>query len=208
MTLDEIALRHGTDKASSHHDYCRVYEPLFAPLRDKSIALLEIGVQFGFSIRTWLDYFHNGEIYGVDVIDQFKNEDPRFHFVRGDIGDVVFWFSHQWPLLDIAIDDGPHLFETSVVAFDCLWPKIKSGGCYIIEDLPCWLDDDYQARCGGKNPERGLLITGWIRRLIGNLNQNGKTYFGKPSPHETPTGMETQIAFVHFHRGLIIIGKK
>lgn len=207
MTLHDIALKYHADKAEPH-DYCRIYEPLFEPLRDKPMALLEIGIQFGNSANTFLEYFHQGEIYGVDVRQDFKPDNPHFHFFLGDIGDPAFWFAFAKIEFDIVIDDGPHVFETSDIAFRCLWPWVKSGGCYIIEDVPCWFDDHYQTLYGGKNPERGLLVAGWLTRLIGNVNQNGKTYFGKPSPIQTPVGMETEIAFVHFHRGLIIIGKK
>ena len=52
-TLDEIGLKYGTDKSSSHHHYLPFYETFMAPLRDAPITLLEIGVYQGASLRTW-----------------------------------------------------------------------------------------------------------------------------------------------------------
>src|SRR5258705_6198874 len=74
MTLDELAIKHGTDKASQFtrtyakpHDYCRHLEGFFEPMRNHYINLIEIGVGGGESIKTWLDYFLAAQIYGVDL---------------------------------------------------------------------------------------------------------------------------------------------
>ena len=57
LTLDQIARKHGTDKCSTCHNYCRTYEQYFGPIRAWPVRLLEIGVQTGASIKTWLEYF-------------------------------------------------------------------------------------------------------------------------------------------------------
>jgi hypothetical protein len=57
LTLDELAIKHGTDKSSPYHDYCRIHEELLAPLRHEPVALLELGVANGASLRMWGDYF-------------------------------------------------------------------------------------------------------------------------------------------------------
>jgi hypothetical protein len=33
------------------------------------------------------------------------------------------------------VDDGSHINELTLKSFDILWPKVRSGGLYIIEDL-------------------------------------------------------------------------
>lgn len=149
MTLDEIAIANGTDKASKHpvlgHDYCRHYEKLFAPMRDQPIKLLEIGVGGGESIKTWLEYFPKAQIYGVDVIHDTNQwnapeapGDERYSFSTGDQTDRTMWkcfvvnYGCDW---DIIIDDGSHFADGIVIAFDGLWPYLSSGGLYCIEDL-------------------------------------------------------------------------
>jgi len=37
--------------------------------------------------------------------------------------------------LDICLDDGGHFADEQQISFRCLWPIIKTGGLYIIEDL-------------------------------------------------------------------------
>ena len=57
-----------TDK-NSYHSYIEdVYDQFFAPSRNKKIKLLEIGVAYSGSVRLWKDYFVNGEIYGIDPL--------------------------------------------------------------------------------------------------------------------------------------------
>lgn len=149
MTLDEIAIKHGTDKATTHpvygHGYSPYYEIVFEPLRDKPIKFLEIGVGGGESIRTWLEYFSQARVYGVDKVKgtnpwNTPGEKPheRYTFVAGDQTDEVMWkcfradHGDDW---DVIIDDGGHVNDQVIISFNGLWPFVKSGGVYCIEDL-------------------------------------------------------------------------
>ena len=55
----------GTDKTV--HRYLLHYEVRFESRRNEEIALLEIGVMRGASLRMWRDYFPRGAIDGIDV---------------------------------------------------------------------------------------------------------------------------------------------
>jgi len=149
MTLDEIAIKHGTDKATTHpvagHGYAPHYDRLFSPLRDKPIKLLEIGVGGGESIRTWLDYFQVASVFGVDIVSctnpwntPESNADARYTFVQGDQGSASFWeefvskYSGAW---DVIIDDGSHYSNHVIASFDSMWRHVNYGGMYCIEDL-------------------------------------------------------------------------
>lgn len=203
MTLDEIALKHGTDKASSHHDYCRIYERYFGELRDQPVNLLEIGVQFGLSMKTWADYFHRGEIYGVDLTRDFQTDNPHVHLYQGDQSDWKFWkvLAIDGVRFDIVIDDGSHREGDQKVSFHNAWFAVKPGGYYVIEDCFTWWDADF-------NPGETMPV--WAKDLVGDLNQNGKAYHGKPRPIENPlfSQLEQSIDFIHFHRGLMILKRK
>ena len=52
-----------TDKQPS---FLAVYESLFAPLRERPVALLELGIHHGGSLLMWRDYFAQGSIAGLD----------------------------------------------------------------------------------------------------------------------------------------------
>lgn len=193
MTLHELGEHHGTDQATVH-DYLRRLEPFFAPFRDQAINLLEIGVAEGNSIRTWHDYFLNGTIVGVD-----KNPTcwmptlnfPKLRIVNGDAGSVQFWrefelVSTNW---SIVIDDGSHKANDVVCAFEMLWPRVSKGGLYIIEDVhACWLPDsygDFMSHFTNKLPRMN-----WADNRIAKQNV----------AHD-------DIDFMHFTKGLIIVGK-
>ena len=53
-TLDQIGLHHGTDKASAGYGYLDVYAERLP--RGRDLALLEVGVFRGASLRTWVDW--------------------------------------------------------------------------------------------------------------------------------------------------------
>jgi hypothetical protein len=151
-TLDQIAIEHQTDKASQFtrtyakpHDYCRHLERFFDPVRYKAIKILEIGIGGGESARTWLEYFPKALVHGVDIVHDtnpyntpFSTEVPRYVFNCGDQTSEVFWkcfvadYGNEW---DIIIDDGSHISSDIITTFGFLWPSVKPGGIYEIEDL-------------------------------------------------------------------------
>lgn len=149
MTLDEIAIKHGTDKATQHpvgaHGYTPHYAIFFEQFRDSPIKLLEIGVGGGESIRTWLEYFTRAKVFGIDLVRDTNpwntpnvNTDPRYTFVSGDQASESFWsrfhLTHggAW---DIIIDDGGHEAHQIKTSFRCMWLHVNYGGLYCIEDL-------------------------------------------------------------------------
>ena len=68
-SLDQIAIEEKTDKSSLIHNYCEKYELYFNSIRFKNLKVLEIGVQNGFSLKTWERYFENSSIYGIAIAD-------------------------------------------------------------------------------------------------------------------------------------------
>jgi hypothetical protein len=151
-TLDEIAIEHGTDKATQFtrtyakpHGYTPHFERVFAPFRFLSIKFLEIGVGGGESIRTWLEYFPNALVFGVDNVcgtNPFNSpgnrEFQRYTFNCGDQTDTTFWkcfVANHGADFDVIIDDGGHYNDQIIITLTELWPIVRSGGLYCIEDL-------------------------------------------------------------------------
>jgi hypothetical protein len=120
-----------SDKWSSYLDF---YEEVFASKRLDNIELLEIGVQNGGSLETWAQYFPNAQrIIGVDVdplCGELTYDDPRIQVLvcPGQKLDIAGQF-------DIIIDDGSHTSDDMIAQFEKLWPQVKTGGLYIVEDF-------------------------------------------------------------------------
>lgn len=151
-TLDEIGIHFQTDKASQFsrtyakpHDYLRVMEKFFEPIRNDKIKFVEVGTGGGESMKTWLEYFPYAHIYGIDTTNNTNPYDtpnsgvnPRYTFNAGNQNSEVFWqcfVATYGPEFDVLVDDGSHYASDIITTFNCMWPHIKSGGLVIIEDL-------------------------------------------------------------------------
>lgn len=193
MRLDDIAQKHGADKSSKGHNYCRVYELYLARLRFDDITLLEIGVAGGASIRMWLDYFPRAKVFGMDVGDVPPTDHPRYTFVKANATSVSTWDSI--PEVDVVVDDGSHHSADMWSAYSLGWKRVKQGGLWIIEDLHCAYDTFYSPK------ERPTMID-MGKAIVNEMNDFGK------SPCGDPRQDQGSAAFVHFWKSLIIIGKK
>ena len=138
QTLDEIGLKHGTDKASSDHDYLRFYESFLEGKRLSELSILEVGVFNCQSLKTWEEYFPNGRIVGVDITQGAKR------FERGRIAIEIADQSDIQQLTDVAVkhgpfdlvvEDGSHLCEHQITTLRTLFPFVRDEGIYIVEDL-------------------------------------------------------------------------
>jgi len=131
--------KYKTDKAS-YDDYFRNYERLFAPLADREIHLLELGISYGGSLELWRDYFRKGTIAGIDI-SEIHIDDPtgRIHVYRGLQQDTALLDRARAETapegFDIIIDDCSHIGEFTSVSFWHLFDKhLKPGGLFVIED--------------------------------------------------------------------------
>jgi SAM-dependent methyltransferase len=92
----------------------------------------------------WQEYFPNAKLYGVDISDFSAFETDRFKFVRADAGDE----KQLQKVVDLAvpfdviIDDGSHAPFHQQRAFLSLFPALRPGGLFIIEDIQ-WQPDTY-----------------------------------------------------------------
>ncbi len=89
------------------------------------------------SVRMWLEYFSAARITGLDVSDFSWFRHDRFAFVRCDMDDRtnIAAAARSLPPQDIMIDDASHASHHQQNGFLELFPALKPGGIYIIEDL-------------------------------------------------------------------------
>lgn len=136
--LDNIAIMHFSDKSSRFHNYAVKYEKILAPFRETFKTVLEIGVAQGQSIRMWADYFPNATIHGADIDPRSKmcedySERIKFHLLDQRVL-AQLKNLEQYGQYDLIIDDGNHFWMEQILTFQTLFPYMKSGGIYIVED--------------------------------------------------------------------------
>jgi len=133
-----LGIKYGTDKVL-HHRFDKIYEKFLNSLKDEKIKLFEIGCGSEFaSFNMWKEYFHNGQIYSMDINEE-KITDNGIVF-KGDQNnkDDLQKMINLIGECDIIIDDGSHVPEHQINTFNFLFDKmLKNGGIYIIEDIEC-----------------------------------------------------------------------
>jgi len=119
--------------------YLDLYERHFARFRGTAVTMLEIGVWQGGSLELWRDYFgERAVICGVDIDPDCAGKVDPPNLVRiGSQYDPDFLRRVATELGDLAIvlDDGSHIGRHQQASFETLWPLVKPGGLYVIEDL-------------------------------------------------------------------------
>jgi demethylmacrocin O-methyltransferase len=113
-------------------------------LRDKPINLLEIGIWEGSSLKMWAEYFSVGTITGFDIDEKPQYESDKVNTFKGDqnnpfdLEDV----NTAYGKFDIVVDDGSHECHHMIQSFKTLFPLLKQGGFYCIEDCLCAYDKE------------------------------------------------------------------
>lgn len=184
MSLDELAMKHGTDKASNLHNYTRWYERLLPDNEDGPfITLLEIGVANGNSLRMWADYYgvipnvKGDTIAGLDINECQPIEGVRLF--KGDQSDpnILKTIIEEIGSLDVVIDDGSHLWKDQIASFKLLWPFVKRGGVYVIEDL----HTSYFMEFGEPG---GLSAVKFLYNMVDDMNLYGVGGLGDIRNHD------------------------
>lgn len=138
MRLDELAIKHKADKSSLYHNFAEKYARLLDAHREAFTNVLEIGVALGQSLRMWTDYFPNATIHGADIEPSFRSCEAyssriKFHVVDQGNESQLRTLS-QFAPFDLIIDDGNHWWREQIVSFETLFPMVRKGGIYIVED--------------------------------------------------------------------------
>jgi hypothetical protein len=138
MELNIIGLKYGTDKASGHHDYLRLYQRRLAHLRDEAFVLIEIGVYQGGSVKTWSEYFPRATIVGLDVNEGCRQYEQGNIAIRiGDASNPQFLFEvcQEFGRPLVVLDDGSHRWDHQIQSLHVLFPILLQKGIYIVEDI-------------------------------------------------------------------------
>jgi hypothetical protein len=169
-SLTEIADHYGTDKGSLKHNYAIVYERVLGSLVGRECSLLEIGVACGASLKMWSHWLPKAQIDGIDIRPECAELCQGWPNIHVFIKDATKQAPHPDNNWDVIIDDGSHVPSHIIDTFRLYWPRLKSGGVYVIEDLFCTYNEKYMARFPGIDPsgERAAfmsLVDAMLRQL-------------------------------------------
>ena len=206
--LTDIARRYPTDKADGH-SYTGHYDFHFSRFRKEAIKLLEIGIggygnpsEGGGSLKMWRDYFESGHIYAFDISQKFGLDEERITTYQGNQIDDEFLngLCDRHGEFDIIVDDGSHVPSHVIHTFNVLFPRLKNGGIYVVEDI----QTSYWRSMGGDlgNPSNLATPMNYFKSLCDGLNH--KEYV---SPGYQPTYFDTNITSIHFYHNLVFIYK-
>lgn len=206
--LGELAERHGSCKWGQHWGP-GLYQRYLAPLRERRLTILEIGVgghhvaEGGESLRMWRDYFPRALIHGVDLYDKHAAQEQRIRIHQGDQGDEKFLarLASEVGPLDVIIDDGSHVNEHVITSFNALFPLLNEGGLYLIEDL----QSSYWPAFGGNPADRDdpRTTVGFLKTLFDGLQHQE---FLHPPDYE-PTYLDRNVAGVYLHHLFAVVEK-
>lgn len=204
-TLDAIGKRYSTDKCSDQNNFLNFYDLFLGPIREKPVRLLEIGVLNGGSVRTWRDYFPNGEVIGVDIDPRTKaHEQSRIRIKIADQSKAadLDLLASMGPF-DVIIDDGSHVWPHQILTFQKLIGSVKPGGFFIIEDLDTSYGKYVPDYCGGAVESTAAYLQRLARLIVGqrvlNLNEE---------PDRFQLLLFSRIDFITFYRGAALLRLK
>jgi cephalosporin hydroxylase len=94
---------------------------------------------------------------------------------------------------DLVIDDGSHQAPHQLATLQVMWPKLKEGGLYIVEDTQTSYHAGYDM--GWRMPGSTIEI---LKDFVDDVHHRA---------HDGPIGLEG-IEFVHFYHGTCVLKKR
>jgi hypothetical protein len=229
--MDRIGVRCNTDKASlgrsrlrpgqsvpqrSHgHDYLRKYEFFLARFATKpDYRMMELGAgpewNLGASVRLWEEYFWRDD-FRLHVVDLKPTADTlandRVTVTVGDLGDPGVLSRLATSAYDVILDDASHLWGHQLLAFEILFPSVREGGVYIIEDIETSFGEHRESWSQGAEIDTYTILS----RLIGLVAGKGRDHplvSGTSLDHHPALGFWQDIESVTIVSDACLIAKR
>lgn len=140
MSLTSIANFLQCDKGTAafeRHGYTEIYQQQLATCK----RLIEIGIDKGLSLEMWRRWRPKMVVTAMDIIEEIIERekqngfDARLCDQSNESSLRQFATSIGESVVDAIIDDGSHRPDDQLLTLQELWPTMKPGGKYFIEDL-------------------------------------------------------------------------
>ncbi len=152
--LTRLADKFKTDKGSRLHHYTEIYECFLYPMKSSARKICEIGILDGASLRMFEEYFGNATIYGIDIQDASSLNSGRIKTFVADQSDrrqLAAFTGASGSGFDLVLDDGGHSMAQQQISLASLFPNVRPGGYYVIEDVHTSLLEGYGVETGEEN---------------------------------------------------------
>lgn len=166
-SLQSLFFGHKGRVADKWVSYLDIYENEFIKYRQTKFPILEIGVQNCGSLEVWAKYFYNSEkILGVDIVEQLRDlsfDDERIETFISDANLLYKGFFDKFKNPIIIIDDASHQSNDIVNTFLTMFPLLRDGGVYVVEDLCCSYWTEF-------NNDTQMSSMGFFKSLVDVIN--------------------------------------
>ncbi len=177
---------------------------------NQAINLLEIGVLNGGSLETWKNYLPYGsKIWGIDINPRCTELDfsEGITFIHGSGTDRELLYKNFKKIdFDVIIDDGSHKSSDVITTFELLFPRLKHGGLYIVEDTHASYWKNFQ---GGYKKENSTIE--YFKKIVDIIHYKylDDEEKNKLSAEENLSfkALNQEIANISFYDSVIIIEK-
>jgi predicted O-methyltransferase YrrM len=182
--------------------YFEIYERHFAPYRARPVRMVEYGVWHGGSLQMWRSYLGpQAHIVGVDRNPECARlAEEGIDVVIGDQADPATHRSllARYGAFDIVLDDGGHTMEQQASTFRAMYPALRDGGLYVVEDT----HSSYNAYWGGGLRQPGTFIE-QAKLMIDQLH----AWYG-PVPGLAPDYVTQTTHGLHFYDSMVVVEKR
>jgi len=203
----DAALRFDCDKVIDH-DYAEFYARIFTEVNASAPTLLEIGAggygdpqAGGASARVWSEILPTWTIVIIDLENKAFRWPERTTFIQADQTDIagLQCIAEKHGPFDIIIDDGSHRNEDIRTSLWGLFPYLKEGGHYVIEDT----QTSYLPSYGGDMKRNSATTANLVRDLFDYVNAPEL-----PEKNEIPTVFSDTVEEVYFRHNIVDIRKR
>jgi hypothetical protein len=202
--------------------YYERFDRFFAARNFMPKAILEVGVHLGDSTKILATAYPEAKIIGLDSsihkidFSDFPNI-SYFEANQGDAAGIDKILTESFPDgIDLVIDDASHIGALTCVTFYAVFPHLRSGGIYIIEDWGTGYWDDYPDGChyqafpmqftGNMIPKRipshDFGMVGFVKSLV-DMTSEGDI---RPT-QDSPVVLQTRLSTLEFSAGICIAQK-
>ena len=200
--LEDLFRRHTGRMVTKWRHYFEIYERHLAAFRGRPVVLVEFGVWHGGSLQLWRRYLGPAaRIVGVDVKPEcsaFAEEGTDI--VIGDQADPAIHrrLRDAYGAFDIVIDDGGHGMAQQATTFREIFPAVREGGIYVVEDT----HSSYHAHWGGGLRRPGTFIE-QAKLMIDQLH----AHYGL-APELAQDYITHTAHGLHFYDSMVVIEKR